>query len=371
MKFDIIATQEYSRADFSAILAFGSPEHARISAKAINDSQWANTQRVTLGQSGAFQVGTHVMFNTYGVYAYGKIIDMLKKLAVPSTESDLYSSMWNSLVDPDAPYSEARDFVILFFTKVLPGATAEALEGGKDHMFAITYRNKKFIAEMYWSTPEGPRILFFTEENNTSDPDFAFYEGSEDIEDIRKIFDDFIDKQKPAGESKVTPESAMFAAMKDIDFAKALPKDTERKLKGIANLFLQSWLKEATLIGVEASDDIAAVNWVEVWFQYKGKKFHVDFCMEDGNNTLCLYATNKYQENIDCAYVTVDTLQEKIDSVDDAGYFPGQVIPACPREDVDELDREIPRKSLEERLDKVERLIASLQDEVKEIKKKI
>ena len=161
----------------------------------------------------------------------------------------------------------------------------------------------------------------------------------------------------------------MFAAMKDIDFAKALPKDTERKLKGIANLFFQSWLKDASVFGVEASDDFADVKWVEAWFLYKGKKYHLDFCMEEGN-TLCLYTTNKNQENVDCAYVTVDTLQEKIDSVDDAGHFPGHLQENA-REEVDELDREIPRKSLEERLDKVERLIASLQDEVKEIKKRL
>ena len=172
-------------------------------------------------------------------------------------------------------------------------------------------------------------------------------------------------------DEKVTPETAMFDLMGKIDFSKLIPKDTETKLKGIASLFLQSWLKEATIIGLEASDNVETVKWVEAWFNYKGKKYHLDFCMEDGNNTLCLYTTNKYQENVDCAYVTVDTLQEKIDSVDDAGYFPGQVIPACPREDVDELDREIPRKSLEERLDKVEHLIADLQDEVTEIKKKI
>ena len=171
----------------------------------------------------------------------------------------------------------------------------------------------------------------------------------------------------PTGQlHKVTPETAMFDLMGKIDFSKLIPKDTEKKIKGIANLFFQSWLKEATIIGLEASDNVETVKWVEAWFNYKGKKYHLDFCMEDGNNTLCLYTTNKYQENVDCAYVTVDTLQEKIDSVDDTGHFPEntKVEPEAPEAN--------PREnSMEERLGKVEAAIAVLKEEVADIKKKL
>lgn len=324
MKFDIIDTQEHSHADFSALLAFSSPEHAKESTKAINDSQWANSQSLTLGQSGAFQVGSHVMFNTYGEKAYGEIIDMLKKLPVPETEHEiyeLYSSMWNSLADPDAPYSEARDLAILFFTKVLPGATVEALEGPKGHMFAITYRNKKFRAALCWDAPEGPRLKFVPEGNNSSDQDFTIYEGNEDI---RKIFDDFIEGAKS---SRTTPAKAMFALLATTDTSRPLAKATRKKIHGIANLFFQSYLPEATFSDccVDYSSDCSGnsheCEWVEVWFGYKGREYHVDFVSTIDSDYINLWSTDK-DCNLDVAKVTPESLANTISTMDRDGYFP-------------------------------------------------
>lgn len=357
MKFITLAEHEHSHADFAGIFEFHNNGLAKAAAHAINESQWVNAKgRVQEGHTGAFQVGNYVVFNSYSEQAFAGISKLVKDLHAPEAEREaLWDEFWASLCDENTPYIKARELAVDYLTQVLPDATVKKADAETD--ISIKYNGTQFIAQLDWNGPDSCIMVFIDSKSTLSA--FDIYD---DTADVKQAFDLHV--------KGVTPETAMFAAMKDIDFAKALPTNTERKLKGIANLFLQSWLKEATLLGVEASDDIAAVKWVEVWFQYKGKKFHVDFCMEDGNNTLCLYATNKYQENIDCAYVTVDTLQEKIDSVDDTGHFPGFPRPIT-REDAYERDQEIPRKSLEERLDKVEHLIASLQDEVTEIKKKI
>ena len=363
MEFKIITTYPKKRTyayQLKAILQFDSDELATKAYRSIIGSTMAGQ----LMPCKTYHVDNYLVLCAYEE-TFDQLIEFLKNLDPADADNTARTHFWDSFFHSDN-WADIVDAAYDYFHDCFPEQTDWEDD---NYLFQFTYRKTTFFAEMPDSSVDGTKVKFYADEDGT---EFLFAIGLTD--DPRKIIDDFIGKQKPAGESKVTPESAMFAAMKDIDFAKALPKDTERKLKGIANLFFQSWLKDASVFGVEASDDIAAFNWVEAWFLYKGKKYHLDFCMEDGNNTLCLYTTNKYQENIDCAYVTVDTLQEKIDSVDDAGHFPGfpgQVIPACPREDVDELDREIPRKSLEERLDKVERLIASLQDEVTEIKKKI
>lgn len=362
MKFITLAEHEHSKADFAGIFEFKSNGLAKAAAAAINDSQWANAKgRVQEGDTGAFQVGHYVVFNSYSEEAFAGISKLVEDLHAPEAEREaLWDEFWESLSDEDTPYIKARELAVDYLTQVLPGATVKKADAETD--IFIKYNGTQFIAQLYWDGPDSCIMVFI--DSRAASAHLSVFDIYDDTADVKQVFDLHV--------KGVTPESAMFAAMKDIDFSKALPKNTETKLKGIASLFFQSWLKDASLVGVEASDDSddsAAAASVEAWFNYQGKKYHLDFCMEEGN-TLCLYTTNKYQENVDCAYVTVDTLQEKIDSVDDTGHFPGHT-PGCTREEADEHDREIPRKSLEERLDKVEHLIAALQDEVKEIKKKI
>lgn len=347
MEFKIITTDPKERTyayQLKAILQFDSAELATKAYRSLIGSTMAGQ----LMPCKTYHVDNCLVLCAYEE-TFGQLIEFLKNLDPADADNTERTHFWDSFFHNDN-WADIIDAAYDYFHVCFPEQTDWEDD---NYLFQFTYRGTTFFAEMHDSSVDGSKVNFYADEDRE---EFLFAIGLTD--DPRKIIDDFIDKQvKPAGESKVTPESAMFAAMKDIDFAKALPKDTETKLKGIANLFFQSWLKDASVFGVEASDDIAAVNWVEAWFLYKGKKYHLDFCMEEGN-TLCLYTTNQYQENVDCAYVTVDTLQEKIDSVDDTGHFPGHI-------------PETPRKSLEERLDKVEHLIASLQDEVAEIKKKI
>ena len=348
MEFKIITTYPKTRTfayQLKAILQFDSDELATKAYRSLIGSTMAGQ----LMPCKTYHVDNYLVLCAYEE-TFDQLIEFLKNLDPADADNTERTHFWDSFFHSDN-WADIIDAAYDYFHDCFPEQTDWEDD---NYLFQFTYRGTTFFAEMVGSSVDGSKVKFYADEDGT---EFLFSIGLTD--DPRKIIDDFIDKQvKPAGESKVTPESAMFAAMKDIDFAKALPKDTETKLKGIANLFFQSWLKDASVFGVEASDDFADIKWVEAWFRYKGKKYHLDFCLEDGKNTLCLYATNKNQENIDCAYVTVDTLQEKIDSVNDTGHFPGHI-------------PEIPRKSLEERLDKVEHLIASLQDEVKEIKKKI
>ena len=469
MKFDIIATQEHSHADFSALLLFSSAYLAKHSTKAINDSEWANTQKLTRGESGAFQVGKYVMLNTYSKQAFENISKLVKSLPdtfPPCQEElkELWEDLWDSLNDDTEPYSVTREHALDYFKEAFPDATVET-DPEFEHKFTLKYRGETFTCSLHHDEYDDrdSRIILYKGDTCKFPLDYSL-ERDNDTKAVKKIFDDSIDPVT----HRVTPETAMFDLLKTIDFSKNLPKATERKLKGIANLFFQSWLKEAKfLFDVEETDEIDDnLHWLEVWFEYKGNKFHIDFFVEDGKNTLNLWTTNEYEENVDNTYVTVDNLQETIDSVTEDGHFPesskeepednwvfpnnifmfdmagtvkdaedrfvefimrfpgisyesgiydythgkdydeitfyarykgetisvtfrqeeGKVnvslgthrsIAISPVKDVDSLDKEIARflrpeqKSLEERLDKVEHLIADLQHEVKEIKKKI
>lgn len=346
MEFDIIATQEHSHADFSALLAFSSSEEATISTKAINDSQWANTQSLTPGQSGAFQVRKHVMFNTYSKAAYGEIIDMLKKLPVPATDDDiskLYKEMWTSLVDIDAPYSEARDFAIPFFTKVLPGATVEAMEHDEEESwFIITYRGEVFRAKLLCDGEDTRIKVFASGIPDWRKPSFSIYEGNE--EDVKKNFDDFIDQQFSGN-----PEEAIFNLVNSIpNLSQATESDiktSKATLLAAAKAFITKHIPGATNIGdtecgsygferYDCDPDLkdwyieryGKGNWADVWFYYNGNEFWLEFLVTSKKNEIRLWSV--HEDGSDSAYcvVTADNIKFAIDSVDDEHIFNGNAV---------------------------------------------
>lgn len=343
MEFDIIATQEHSHADFSALLAFSSSEEATISTKAINDSQWANTQSLTPGQSGAFQVRKHVMFNTYSKAAYGEIIDMLKKLPAPATDGDiskLYKDMWNSLVDIDAPYSEARDFAIPFFTKVLPGATVETMENdGEDNMVIITYRGEVFRAKLLCDGEDTRIKVFASGIPDFAKPSFSIYEGNE--EDIKKIFDDFVDTQAFSG----NPEEAIFNLVNSLQNPRQATDSDKATLLSAATAFITKHIPGATNIGdtecgsygfdsYDSDPDLkdwsieryGKGNWADVWFYYNGNEFWLEFLVTSKKNEIRLWSV--HEDGSDNAYcvVTADNIKFAIDSVDDEHIFNGNAV---------------------------------------------
>ena len=355
MKFDIIATQRHSQCDVAGIFQFKSEALAKTAAEAINDSPWVNSKdRVQLGYTGALQVGNCVVCNAYSEVAFANIRKTVESLNSEEEIKELWKDLWDSLNDVTEPYYVARKHAVDYFRKVFPDATVKT-DPESEHKFTLKYRGETFTCSLHYDDDDeqDSRIILYKGDTCKFPLDISL-ERDNDTDAVKKIFSNSIDPETPG----VTPETAMFDLIKTINFSKNLPAAAENKIKGIASLFFQSWLKEATLVCVESSDNLEIIKWVEVWFKYKGKKYHLDFCMEDGKNTLTLWTTNKYEENVDCTYVTTGNLQEKIDSVDKDGHFPDN-------------SKEEPGGSLEERLDKVERLIADLQDEVKEIKKKL
>lgn len=361
MKFITLAEQEHSKADYAGIFEFHSNGLAKAAAHAINESQWVTTKgRVQEGHTGAFQVGHYVVFNSYSEEAFAGISKLVKDLHAHKAEREaLWDDFRASFSDPYRPFTEARDFAVEYLTQVLPGATVKKADAETD--IYIEYNGTHFIAQLEWDGPD-TCIMVFIDSKSTHSA-FDIYD---DTADVKQAFDLHV--------KGVTPETTggLQAVMFDLLAAQAyntVSREYSSQMGRLSRNFLSRYLPKATYLSTNTEYE-EYVRWVELWFLYKGKKYHLDFCMEDGRKTITLWTTNEGQENIDCAYVTVDTLQEKIDSVDDTGHFPGH-IPGCTREDADELDREIPRKSLEERLDKVEHLIADLQDEVIEIKKKL
>ena len=252
MEFKIITTYPKKRTyayQLKAILQFDSDELATKAYRSIIGSTMAGQ----LMPCKTYHVDNYLVLCAYEE-TFDQLIEFLKNLDPADADNTARTHFWDSFFHSDN-WADIVDAAYDYFHDCFPEQTDWEDD---NYLFQFTYRKTTFFAEMPDSSVDGTKVKFYADEDGT---EFLFAIGLTD--DPRKIIDDFIGKQKPAGESKVTPESAMFAAMKDIDFAKALPKDTERKLKGIANLFFQSWLKDASVFGVEASDDIAAFNWVE------------------------------------------------------------------------------------------------------------
>lgn len=80
-------------------------------------------------------------------------------------------------------------------------------------------------------------------------------------------------------------------------------------------------------------------RWIEAWFDYDGRRFHVDFCLEDGRNWLNLWSTSLSDGyNVDVTVVTPDTIKDAISRMDPDGQFqpadtdstPPGANPECP-----------------------------------------
>jgi len=360
MKYTEIAFQKHSQADLSGIIRLESEYLASKAVEEIRKSKWVNSpSTVELGESGAFQVGGHVVFNTFSQDAYDSILDLVVDLDIHDPES-LGRELWNSLVDTDRPYREARDFAILLFPQLLPGATAEAIgkeQDKKDCEFTLSYRGTKFTAYLFWAG-ENTRIMFFADPKVPTcdaEPDIEVYEETDEYE-IKKHFDDFVEK------NKVTPVTAMFKALDTLDTSRKIPAKTAEQLKITASLFFRSYLPEATMSEIAADGD-EDCQWIEAWFLYKGTEFHVDFVSRPAEKTeyLNLWSTRS-GVNVDVAKVTPESLRETIESLDDNRHF---------QETTEETQEPTKDKSLEERVKKLEGLVKVIQAEIDEIKKNI
>lgn len=121
-----------------------------------------------------------------------------------------------------------------------------------------------------------------------------------------------------------------------------------RRIDKLAAQFIKENLPGATYI--EHDVDLEnPTRWIEAWFDYEGKRFHVDFCLEEGRKWLNLWSTNLSDGyNVDVTVVTPDTIKEAIASMDSDGRFPNgrfqpdETVKTCASEEIfDILDSDI------------------------------
>ena len=182
MNYTTIATQQHSDCDIAGIFQFKSTGLAKAAAAAINDSHWVSTKgRVQDGNTGAFQVGNCVVFNSYSEVAFDGISKLVNDLHAPDAEREaLWFDLWASLTDENTPYPETRDLAIEYFTQLLPGATVDKVDD--DKQFSIRYNGKKFIAQLEWDGGN-TRIMVFVDHKGPiyDKPDFNICEVTADV----------------------------------------------------------------------------------------------------------------------------------------------------------------------------------------------
>lgn len=80
MKFDILSSYKYSQCDYSAILKFENWNKASEAVRIIGNKPYT-TENLTIGESGAFQVGPYVMLNVFSKETYLDLIQELRDAA--------------------------------------------------------------------------------------------------------------------------------------------------------------------------------------------------------------------------------------------------------------------------------------------------
>lgn len=242
MKFNILSSYAYSRTDVSAIFKFDTWENAREAVRIISSKPYA-TETLTIGEYGAFRVGTYVMLNVYSESEYLHLVRELSDTAAPTLSPVLHQE------------------------------------------------------------PAGiPAVLY-----------------------------DIISDRKQRQETN-----------------ERTSRIEARRIDKLAAQFIKENLPGATYI--EHDVDLEnPTRWIEAWFDYEGKRFHVDFCLEEGRKWLNLWSTNLSDGyNVDVTVVTPDTIKEAIASMDSDGRFPNgrfqpdETVKTCASEEIfDILDSDI------------------------------
>ena len=144
MHFKVITTDEFNRCDFATMLQFDSRDDAMRATEFINGSEWANTGRLTRGESGAFSVGCYVMCNTYGEDAADHVLEALRKLdigmparfgeptAEPGTASRELFDILESDIESQHDFKEQRAAIDGLIVEYLAATYPEAVFVGSD-----------------------------------------------------------------------------------------------------------------------------------------------------------------------------------------------------------------------------------------------
>lgn len=97
--------------------------------------------------------------------------------------------------------------------------------------------------------------------------------------------------------------------------------ERSRRIDKLAARFIAENIPGATYIEHETYYE-DPTRWIEAWFDYEGKRFHVDFCLEEDRNWLNLWSINPSDGyNVDVTVVTPDTIKDAISRMDPDGQF--------------------------------------------------
>lgn len=128
--------------------------------------------------------------------------------------------------------------------------------------------------------------------------------------------------KEPAG----GPQAVLYDILADRKPGQKINERTRRvearRIDKLAARFIAENIPGATYIEHETYYE-DPTRWIEAWFEYEGKQFHVDFCLEDGREWLNLWSTNLSDGyNVDVSVVTPDSIKDAIASMDSDGRFP-------------------------------------------------
>ena len=153
-----------------------------------------------------------------------------------------------------------------------------------------------------------------------------------------------------------------------IDQRNAIPQKTRKDIKAEAETILGTYLPGATYEDpvadnsseCEHDENDPECDWLELWFNYQGKKFHLDFIKyANGNTGLRLWIAGNDDVNISFSDTTLQSLKETADSM-----VKEQTPPEDPETRTQRLFDEIVHK-----YDELEKIVKNLQNDVNKLKK--
>ena len=170
-------------------------------------------------------------------------------------------------------------------------------------------------------------------------------------------------------------EAVLYGILADHKPGKETNKRT-RRVDKLAARFITENIPGATYLEHDTYYE-NPTRWIEAWFDYDGRRFHVDFCLEEGRNWLNLWSTNLSDgDNVDVTVVTPDTITDAIDRMDPDGHFqpadtdstPPGANPECPGPASD--TRQDTGDSPVDRIGQLEARVAELENTIRKLLKK-
>lgn len=180
------------------------------------------------------------------------------------------------------------------------------------------------------------------------------------LEKINEYGDARADQDAPAADKAL---GNIREILDGIDSRYIIPSKTFKAIKAEADIILGTYLPGATY-EVPVANESKECDWLELWFNYQGKKFHLDFIKYDtGKTGLKLWIASHDDTNLFFADTTLATMKETADSMV-RQMTRKQTPPEDPETRTQRLFDEIFHK-----YDELEKIIKNVQNDVNKLKK--